>query len=429
MLWWLADRSAAAPDARFVRRTTAGTVILRAVCSFAQHNIIGQYYRGTLGADTLFHYHNAVELAEAWRAGLWLPQLPTSLAQSHGLMIGLKTTVLVYLFGPSPMLGEAFTITLNASICIAVYLICRHIKCTPAATRAAVLLNALLPSFIFWSTQDLKDPVLATCGAWALLGMLKVSEHLGRLRWWILLAAVDLVGLLYRPYVGILLIAGQGMAWAYAVRLPRTAMGGMVRVGLFLVLAPLAIYFGVNEMQDTYGQGMDLQWANNQFNAFREGAVEGGIQGSEYEVALTASTPAKAILQLPIRILLLFLTPIPFVPGSLRRMLMWPEMLFIYFWVLPWFGRGVREAWVKNRNALMAILLAVGPVIAAYALKTSVSGEAARMRTQFLPELLIFAGIGYAVTQRQRTAVREAFQRRLRWTEHKQALSQDEAAS
>jgi hypothetical protein len=427
-LWWLANRSAAQPDARFLRGTVAGTVILRAVWSFAQHNIIGQYY-STFGADTRARFAEATRLAQAWHEGLWLPQLPTTLTQSHSLLIDLKTVFLVYLFGPSPMVSEAFTIIANASICIAVYLICRHIKCTPAATRAAVLLNAFLPSLVFWSTQDLKDPVLATCGAWALLGMLKVSEHIGRLNWWTLLVAMDLAGLFYRPYVGILLVAGQGLAWAYVVRLPRTNLGTMTRVGIFLVLAPLAMYFGVNEMKGTYGEGMNLRWANDQFNSFREGAVEGGIQGSEYEIPITASSPQMAILQLPIRILLLFLTPIPFVPGSLRRMMMWPEMLFIYFWVLPWFARGIREAWTKNREALMAILLALGPVIVAYALKTSVSGEAARMRVQFLPELLIFAGIGHAVTQRQRVAARDAWQRKLLWLERKRMSAHDEAAS
>jgi hypothetical protein len=429
-LWWLANTLAAASDARFLRNAVAGTVFVRAGWSFVQHNLIGQYYAGNIGQDTAVRYADAVRLARAWHEGVWVPQLPDTLSASHSLLINLKTVLLVYLFGPSPMLSEAFTIVANASICIAVYLICRHLKATPLATRVAVLLNAFLPSLILWSTQDLKDPILAVCGAWALLGMLKVSENWGRAQYLLLLVAMNGIALFYRPYVGILLVTGQGLAWAYTVRLPKNNVGKMARVMIFLLLAPLAVYVGVREMKDTYGDGMGLEWANNQFNSFREsGKEQEGLKGSEYEIPLTASSPAMAIVQLPLRILLLILTPIPIFPGPIRRMIMFPEMWFLYVWVVPRFAKGVREAWRKNPQAMMAILLMVGPVIVAYALKTSVSGEAARMRTQFFPELLIFAGIGHAVMRRERLEAAEAFKRKLLWIQQKQRPPQEEAAS
>lgn len=429
LLWWLAKRVAAASDATFLDNVIAGTMILRAGWSFVQHDIIPQYYH-IFSADTRARFVEACALAKAWHSGLWQPQFPANLAESHSLLVTLKTVFLVYLFGPSPILSEAITITANASICIAVYLVCRHIKATPLATRMAVLVNAFLPSLIFWSTQDLKDPVLAVCGAWALLAMLKVSEHWGRVQYLMLLSAANAVALFYRPYVGILLIAGQGLAWAYTLRLPQTTLGKLTRVLIFALMAPIAVYFGVKEMQDTYGEGMNLEWANDQFNSFREaGQAVGGVQGSEYEIPLTASSPTMAIVQLPIRILLLLLTPIPIFPGTLIRMMMFPEMWFIYLWVVPRFAKGVREAWRKNPQALMAILLMVGPVITAYALKTSVSGEAARMRVQFLPELLIFAGIGHAVIKRERLEAAEAYKRKMLWIQQKQQQSQEDVAS
>ena len=427
LLWSLANKLATASEAPFLRNVIAATVVLRAGWSFLQHNVLGQYYP-TFGADTIARFGEAQRLAQAWHEGLWVPQLPTTLAQSHSLLINLKTILLVYIFGPSPMLSEALTGTANASICIAVYLICRHIKVTPLATRMSVLLNAFLPSLIFWSTQDLKDPILAVCGAWALLAMLKVSERWGRAQYVLLLAIMDAVAVVYRPYVGILLLAGQVLAWAYTLRLPKSTFGSMARVGIFLMLAPVAVYVGIREMKDTYGEGMSLEWANEQFNVNRAGAVKSGLNGSEYEIPLTASSPAMAIVQLPIRVLLLILTPIPIFPGPVRRMMMFPEMWFVYLWVVPRFIKGVREAWRKNRQALMAILLMVAPIIFAYALKTSVSGEAVRMRTQFLPELLIFAGIGHAVIQRERIAAADVFKRKMLWMRQKQQWDQEDVA-
>lgn len=51
------------------------------------------------------------------------------------------------------------------------------------------------------------------------------------------------------------------------------------------------------------------------------------------------------------------------------------------------------------------------------------------MRVQFLPELLIFAGIGHAVIQRERIAAREAHQRKLDWLKQKSQPAEDEVAS
>lgn len=400
-VWALAGRMAEAPDRRFLQRVVAATFGLRAAFSVFLHLLCPQYW-SIFAADAIARYHWGKRDAELWHLGLWRPELPRTLSEAHMNLVQLKTTALIYVFGPSPMLPEAVVIALNVTVCIAVYLIARHIGATRRATAAAVLFTAFLPTLVFWSTQDLKDPVCAAAVAWAVLGMLKVGAraHGG---WLLVMVSADLLGLFYRPYVGILLLVGQGLAWAYSVRLPRTALGTMSRVAMFVAIAPIAVYFGVQEMKSTYGEDFGLEWAVDSYNMFREtGIAAGRIKGSEYEIPLTADTPAEAIIQLPIRILLLLLTPIPLFPGTFRKLLTYPEMWFIYLYVIPRFAAGVKEAWHKNRAALLTIMLALAPMIVAYALKTAVSGEAIRMRSQFMPLLLIFAGIGHAVRERRK---------------------------
>ncbi|MFO8079360.1 MAG: hypothetical protein R6V07_03540, partial [Armatimonadota bacterium] len=211
------------------------------------------------------------------------------------------------------------------------------------------------------------------------------------------------IATVYRPYVGILLMVGQGLAWSATVKLPPTAAGKITRVAIFTLMAPVVLHFGVQEMQATYGENVDLEWAIEQYNVFHESAVQQGPgRGSEYAIPLTANSPAEAIVQLPLRILLLLLSPIPLFPGSIARMATYPEMWFIYLFVVPRFSTGIREAWQKNRAALVAILLVLSPLVVSYALKTAVSGEAIRMRSQFMAVLLIFAGIGHAVYARRK---------------------------
>lgn len=400
-VWWLARTSAEQPDRAFLARVVALTFGLRAAWSVIQHLIYPQAWV-MFAADARARYVWAVRDAGLWRQGLWIPQLPETLAQAHSAMVNLKTTALIYLFGPSPMLPEAFTITLNVSIVIAIYIICRHIGANRLATRTAVVFAAFLPSLVFWSTQDLKDPVTATFIAWACLAVFKVAQraHGGYL---LLLIVADFLAIVYRPYVGILLIVGQGFAWAATVRLPRTALGRVTRAIMFVILAPIVLQIGIGEMQATYGEQLNLEWAVEQYMAFRQSGIErGGVKGSEYAIPLTASTPTQAILQLPLRIVLLLLSPIPLFPGTVQRMLTYPEMWFVYLFIVPRFAAGVREAWNKNRGALTSILLMVAPIVVSYALKTAVSGEAIRMRSQFTPLLLIFAGVGHAVYERRK---------------------------
>lgn len=407
--WWLANRMAEAPDRAFLGRVVAWSLGLRAAFSVFEHVIYPPAWK-MFASDARARYAIAVDNVGLWRLGLWSPELPQTLSEAHEQLIRLVTTVSIYAFGPSPMVAEALPITLTTTAIIAIYLICRHIGATRSATRTAVLLAALLPSLIFWSTQIIKDPITATCVVWSVLAMFKVGQraHGGYL---LLLVIVDLIAIVYRPYVGILLVVGQGLAWAATVKLPPTQVGRIARVGIFATMAPVVIYLGVQEMQNTYGEGLNLEWAVEQYGVFRESGQElGGVKGSEYAIPLTASTPTQAILQLPLRILLLLLSPIPLFPGTLRRLMSYPEMWFLYIWVVPRFVAGFREAWRKNRPALLTILVTVLPLIVSYALKTAVSGEAIRMRIQFMPLLLIFAGIGHAVYQR-RLAERRAANR------------------
>lgn len=404
LLWVLMDYVVAARDRAAMRWLVMGGFVARAGISVMQHKLFEQYYK-FFSADTRQRYFDAVQNADSWHQGLWQPPYPTSLGEAHSLVIELKTTVLVYLFGPSPHLAEAFTVFAGASIALAVYLICRHIRCTRTSTLVAVALNAFLPSLIFWSAQDLKDPVLAMCVAWSVLGMIKMSSRLENAGYIALMVAMNLLALVYRPYVGILLIGGQALAWTYSLPLPKTQIGNLVRAGLFLLIAPFAWHFVVSEMQSAYGEEMSLQWAVDSYDIYQEAAI--ADQGSQYIIPLHADTPVQALIQLPLRILLLVLSPVPIKGGSFARLFMYPEMWFLYIFAIWRFGKGMREIWVKHRQIVMSLLLQITPIVVAYAMKTSLSGEAARIRIQFLPILLIFVGIGHGVVVRQRQEKRD----------------------
>ena len=406
LVWRIASAVAEPPDRIWLPRIVVASQILRGTWCLLKHTVLAEFYHRYIEWEDAYGRHfAALREARAWHYGLGHPQLPATLSQAHGYMVQLKTSVLYYLFGPSPLLPEALVATGTVSICIAVYIAAVVGKLPRGAIRLPVILSAFLPSLIFWHTLDNKDGVTATCAAWSLVGLLWLFEGGARSGiGLLLLIGMDALAIVYRPYVGFLLVTGQGLAWAYTVKLPKTALGTVARVWIFLLFAPVVLWIGAKEMKETYGERMGLQWAVEQYGAFRESGLRGGIRGSEYIIPLEASTPAQAILQLPIRIFLILFSPIPIWPGTFRRMLMYPQMWFLYLYVLPRLVLRIGRALKERPMWALTIILTVAPVVVAYALKTAVSGEAARMRTQFISELFIFAGIGDMLIEQRKMA-------------------------
>lgn len=409
LIWRLAGLAAEPEDQPFLVRVAVGSQALRGVWCLLKNTLLAGFSQRYLEwEDAAGRHYASVQEAASWHLGLAHPHLPATLAESIGYPPQLKTTVLYYLFGPSPLLPQAFVATGTVSICIAVYWIMASGRIPRTMRRLPVLLSAFLPSFIFWHTLDNKDGVTAFCAAWSLLGLLWAFQGRGKSAAGIpLLVGMDLLALFYRPYVGILLITGQGLAWAYTVKLPGTPSGKIVRMWLFVLVGSIAVWSGRNEMKDTYGEQMGLQWAANSYTSFW-GNGPGATSGSQYEINIPAANVLEDILGLPIRILLLLLSPIPLFAGSFRKLMSYPEQWFIYLYVVPCFFWGLRLAFRNRANWTATVLLTVAPIILAYALKTSVSGEAARMRTQFTSELFVFTGIGRAFLQQRKEARRAA---------------------
>lgn len=404
LIWWLATAAAHPEDRHFLVSVAVGSQALRGIWCLLKRTLLAQFSLRYLNwEDSVGRDAQAAREAASWHMGLAHPHLPATLAQSHDYMVQLKTSILYYLFGPSPLLPEAVVATGTASICIAIYILLQVGNVPRKMRRLPVLLCALLPSFIFWHTLDNKDGVTATCAAWSLVGLLWIFQGSKKTLMGIpLLACMDLVALVYRPYVGILLMAGQGLAWTYAVRLPKTPVGRVTRIWLFIIMSAFAMWAGTKEMKDTYGQKMGVQWASKQYSSFWQGA-----QGhSAYEINIPSHNVVEDILGVPARVLLLLLSPIPVVPGSIRKMMTYPEQWFIYLYVVPAFYWGIRFAFRNRASWAATILLTVAPIILAYALKTSISGEAARMRTQFLSELFLFTGIGRVFIDQRKLARR-----------------------
>ncbi|MCD6351848.1 MAG: hypothetical protein J7M26_07000, partial [Armatimonadetes bacterium] len=287
-----------------------------------------------------------------------------------------------------------------ASVILAVYLLALRLGLGGDVGRTAALVVALLPSLVWYSTQDLRDPIETCALAWSALGLFGLLRRPRRAGLIVLLLVMDVLAVLYRPYVGLLLFGGQLVAAGLVMHLGRGAFPRALRVLLLLVAFAAGAMISVRETAALYNvHGLSL----NRF-VLAQGVREQVLQqaGSAYPIKLQIHGFADAALKLPLLVVMLMLTPLPFLPGSAAMMATYPEMWFLYLWVVPNFVRGFRYLWRRDRQALVILLSGLVPIVAAYSIRIAAAGLALRLRTQFLPLLLVLAALGAVISARRK---------------------------
>lgn len=399
VLYWLTVRLTSARDRAIMLKIVFLGFALRVAVSWTQHRVFPQLLSSGFAADTILTHRLAAQQVRLWQQGGVSIQTPRSLSEWHFEARHLKTSLLYYLFAPNPLVAEAILVTMGATVILATYLLGTAIGVPPDASRAGALLVAVLPSLSWYAAQDLRDPVECFAMTWSSVAFVRLLERRSIVSSMLLLVIMDLVAIGYRPYVGLLLAGGHLAGAAVSIRLNYHVFPKLIRVFIIGAAAVVGALTAIREIAAVYFPTTDTGAAL--LVAASQGAA-GASPGSTYIIRVAVHGPIDAIYKLPILTLLLLLSPVPVVSGSPAKVATYPEMWFIYLYVVPRFVAGVRAMWKHHRRLLVCLLLSILPIIAAYAVRVGAAGVAIRMRTQFLPVLLLIAGIGAAMRARRR---------------------------
>jgi hypothetical protein len=389
-------------ERRFLCRMLMLTVVLRfSMCIFFDY--IGPEKVPGLKADANTVEHWGESAATDWRMGTRRFELPADLAHLHDWAIFNRSAVLFYVFGPSPLLPEVMNVALSASCALAGYVIARR-WLDASAGRIAALLIAFWPSLMVWSTQNLKDPIEMAALCWSVCGLLLLRDRFAVPPLLMLVLAWGL-GFLFRPYMGLMIIGGELAAIGLVAVRSKTFLAGALAMALTAVTGAGAIVATKREVDRLYGeQTTDISTMESKRRTFYEGATEDRARGrghSEYIIELRADSDTQAVLQLPLRVPLFLFSPIPVRFGSLLMMGTYPEMLF-WYWLMPKLIVGFRWTGRRLWREMVFVVSSLAPILIAFSLSTSISGEAIRYRDVFLPLLLLFAAVGWALQRARR---------------------------
>jgi hypothetical protein len=334
------------------------------------------------GGDAVTYSTGAAGIVQHWTHGAALPSsLPTGKTGFYYMLAAL------YLgFGVHPQVG----IVVNAAMLALVIPLLtdatrRHLG--TAAARPVPVLVTLMPGFLIWGSQLLREAGVYFLIAVALNCAVRM---MARTSAGAVIVMVLAVGLLFTFRADVGLLVGGGLA--VAITLGRRHLAGGLASGLGTLALILALVLGGGLGYSGYRfvTHTSLAQVNNVRSDSSHSAASGYLQSSD------VSTPRHAASYIPVGASYFVLGPAPWQIHSLRQVLAVPDAL-VWWFLLPSFWRGVREGRRRWGREILIYLLPALALTVVLTLLIANFGTSVRERMQVIIFLVPLIGLGWSI--------------------------------
>lgn len=332
------------------------------------------------GGDADTYHSYSVELARHWSEGTTMPVLP---AGKEGFFYVLAK---VYeLIGPYRFGGLALTSLCSALIVPLMADATRRLFGTRAA-RPILPLLVLLPGFLVWTSQLLREAPIVAALALGVCLAVRLSEEF-RLAHWLVLGLT--VAVLFTLRANVAYMFGAGLLVGLVMGGRHLIAGIASAAAMVGLVAVIVLGGGLGESGYQRSATADLEKVNEVRSALATTANSGIGQDAD------VSTPEGSLAYLPIGGTQLLLGPFPWQVRNFRQSLGLLEALTVW-WLVPSFLRGLRRAWRRiGRRSTLLLAPAIGITIV-LALLIGNIGTLVRERLQVLVLLLPFIALGWS---------------------------------
>jgi len=255
------------------------------------------------------------------------------------------------------------------------------------ARRVGIWL-CVFPSVATWSAQTVKEPVVILFETMAVYGCVRLRQSRFSLSHLFLTLVCIILLVPFRFYAAYL-------AAAALIASSIVPVSGQDRFNVGPKLgAVLLVLFFVTTGLLAHHESQYAHWDLDNLQRVRSYTAQ--TTGSGFESTLDVRTPGGFGLMLAVGAAHLMLAPFPWqlVGGSIRMLLVAPEMLYwwwlVFVAVIPGLGYALRNRF-SDILPLLIMLIGFGVL---YSLTFSNVGLIYRQRAQLLPWLLVFAAVG-----------------------------------
>lgn len=363
---------------RDVTRWTYGSYGLHLVVSL----VIGA--SGTtvtfFGGDADTYHSYSVELARHWAEGTPMPRLP---AGKEGFFYALAR--LYELIGPYRVAGLALTSLCSALIVPLMADATRRLF-GPRAARASLPLLVLLPGFLVWTSQLLREaPIVAFLALGTCLAV-RLSERFTPSQ--IVMLGLT-IAVLFTLRANVAYVFGAGLLVGLVLGGRHLVAGVATAAAMAGLVAVIVLGGGLGESGYQRSATADLEQVNTVRSDLANRANSGVAPGAD------VSTTSGSLAYLPIGVPQLLLGPFPWQVGSVRQAFGLLEAMTVW-WLVPSFWRGLRRSRRKaGRRVTLLIAPALG-ITVVLALLIGNIGTLVRERLQVLLLLVPLIALGWS---------------------------------
>lgn len=366
--------------------------------SFLGHFLLGlaisssPQLRSYFGGDADQYHQGARQIVDHWLHGSAMPRLPAGKEGFYYLLAALYRAV-----GPSPVTGLVVNAVMTAALVPLTGALTAELFGRRAA-RVAPAVVTLLPGFVLWPSQLLREAGVYFFTAVALLAAARLARRLRLSSIVVMACALGLLGT-WRSYVALtvaaglvvaLLVAGRGLAGIGA------GVTGLAAVGALVVGLGLG-YSGLQAASEA-----DLAQVNN----IRLDSATSAASG--YLPTADVSDTRRAFTYLPVALPYLALGPFPWRLLGGRQL--FGALDAVAWWVLlPSLATGIRSGWRTQRRRVALLLAPALGVAIVTALIVANFGTMVRARTQLILILVPLIALGWS-ERRARARSGEAHQ-------------------
>ncbi|MDP8976969.1 MAG: hypothetical protein M3N28_11510 [Actinomycetota bacterium] len=377
----LAGTLTSSEDAAAQRRLLGWTL-----AAFAVHLALGLAIRkagvtALAAPDASYYDETARAIVDHWTRDFPLPELPSGKEGFFYLLAALY-----WLFGPSPEAGLVVNAVMAAAVVPVMADVTRRLLGGSAARFLPPLL-VLLPGFLIWSSQLLREAGVLFLIAVAANCAVRLTERLapGPL---VVLAAALAVLFTFRGNVALLMTGGLVVGVALGKR--ELLSGLSIGVSTLSVVLVLVLGLGLGHAGYKISVEADLRQVETVRSDLSQSAESGFA--SEADV----STTGKALAYLPVGFTNFLLGPFPWQIRSARQLIALPDLL-VWWFLLPSLWRGLWSATRLMGRRLLTLLVPALMTGAALGLLIGNFGTVVRERPQVVILLLPVIAHGLAL--------------------------------
>lgn len=330
------------------------------------------------GGDADTYHIYSVDLARHWAEGTAMPELPGG---KEGFFYALAR--LYELIGPYRVGGLALTSLCSALVVPLVADTTRRLF-GPRAAKSVLPLVVLLPGFLVWTSQLLREaPIVAALALGACLAV-RLSENFrpGRL------AVLGLtVAVLFTLRANIAYVFAAGLLVGLVLGGRHLIAGIATATAMAALVAVLVLGGGIGESGYRRSATADLKQVNTVRSNLADTAASG--IGRDADV----STASGSAAYLPVGASQLLLGPFPWQVGNFRQTLGLLEAMTVWG-LVPSFCRGLRRGGRRIGRKMTILLAPALGIMVVLALLIGNVGTLVRERLQVLVLLMPIIALG-----------------------------------